>query len=73
MTTGTTVPEDPECLGDYPLVLRPKHVRDYLGRGLRQTYQLFHRDNFPSFKIGGSLGVRRADFREWLDEQKKSI
>jgi hypothetical protein len=73
MTTDTTIPEDPDGLEDYPLVMRPKHVQDYLNRGRRQTYELFHRSDFDSFKIGGSLGIQREDFRRWLEEQKSAL
>lgn len=73
MSTDTAIPEDPDGLAEYPLVLRPKHVQHYLGRGRRQTYQLFHREDFPSFKVGGTLGIRRADFKQWLDDQKEAL
>lgn len=52
-----------------PIVLTTGEVKDMLGCGQRQAYELMHNASFPSFRIGKRLYVRKDRFLEWLDRQ----
>ena len=36
-----------------------------------QVYNLFNSAGFPSIKIGSTLRVRKEDFWDWIEQQKK--
>ena len=40
-----------------------------LGIGLCSMYNLVHRADFPSFRIGRSVRVSRAKLAEWVEQQ----
>jgi len=47
-----------------------KDVQAILGRGKRQTYELFHTDGFPSIRIGNGLRVEKKAFEKWLERNQ---
>lgn len=51
--------------------LSPKDVKDLLRVSRTEAYNIFRREDFPSFKIGEKmLRVTKADFNRWLAMQK---
>ena len=46
-------------------------VACYLGISAQHAYNLFHARDFPSFQVGKRLLVRKSDFEDWLDKQRK--
>lgn len=52
-------------------ILRFKDIKDILKIGKNKIYDLFNRDDFPSFKIGKSWAVTSDNFWEWLSSYRK--
>ena len=58
------------ALKDYselPLVLTVEQVKEILGIGLVQTYNLIHREDFPKKQIGRRIIVPTQAFIKWLN------
>lgn len=52
----------------YPIILKPKDVRDILGWRINDVYKLFRSKNFPSEKIGERYIIPKPRFLNWLGE-----
>lgn len=52
-----------------PMILGADDVSLILGISRAKAYQLFHRKDFPTIKIGKRLLVSRDRFFTWLDSQ----
>lgn len=50
-----------------PAVLGVLDVAKILKLGRNTTYNLFHREDFPAKRIGGSYRISRDAFRRWLE------
>ena len=46
-------------------------VAQLLGISRSAAYNLMHRDDFPSFRIGKRWLVRDSSLHEWLEKQSK--
>lgn len=56
------------------LCFTPNDVMKILNRSKSQVYELFRREDFPSFKTGErSLAVKRVDFYQWQEEKKEEF
>lgn len=56
------------------LCFTPNDVMKILNRSKSQVYELFRREDFPSFKTGErSLAVKRVDFYKWQEEKKEEF
>nr|WP_302597950.1 helix-turn-helix domain-containing protein [uncultured Cellulosilyticum sp.] len=56
------------------LCFTPKDVQKILNCSKSQVYEIFHRVDFPSFKIGErNLVVKRIDFYNWQEEKKEKF
>lgn len=44
-------------------------IRDYLGIGQRQAYELVKSEGFPTKKLGNSYRIPKEDFLEWVRKQ----
>ena len=51
------------------VALTVPEVAEALGVGLSSAYQLIHRADFPSFRIGRSIRISRAKLAEWVEQQ----
>lgn len=51
------------------LALSISDVAELLGVSKPTVYELIHRSDFPSFKIGKRVLVSRARLAEWVDAQ----
>lgn len=56
-----------------PIILTTTDVKELLGCGRRQAYELMRSASFPSFKIGGRLCIRKDRFYEWMDDQVRIL
>jgi len=46
-----------------------KDISDYLRVNVNKAYELFHREDFPSLKLGGRYIIPREKFLKWLDKE----
>ena len=44
-------------------------IRDYLGIGQRQAYELVKSEGFPAKKLGNSYRIPKDDFLDWVKKQ----
>lgn len=52
-----------------PNFLTVYDIRDYLGIGQRQAYELVRNEGFPAKKVGTSYRIPKNDFLEWVKKQ----
>lgn len=52
-----------------PNFLTVYDIRDYLGIGRRQAYELVRSEGFPAKKVGTSYRIPKNDFLEWVKKQ----
>lgn len=52
-----------------PNFLTVYDIRDYLGIGQRQAYELVRSEGFPAKKVGTSYRIPKNDFLEWVKKQ----
>lgn len=52
-----------------PNFLTVYDIRDYLGIGQRQAYELVKSEGFPTKKLGNSYRIPKEDFLEWVRKQ----
>lgn len=52
-----------------PNFLTVYDIRDYLGIGQRQAYELVKSEGFPAKKLGNSYRILKADFLDWVKKQ----
>jgi hypothetical protein len=55
-------------LNGYPEVLDPKHIKEILRIGEKQTYELLNRDPppFHYVRVGRMIKVSKVIFEKWL-------
>lgn len=53
--------------GSMKAVLTPRDVAEILKISRNKTYELFHRQNFPGFRIGKQYRIRHDKFLLWMD------
>ena len=57
-------------------VISPSGVRNFIGLGLSQVYELIKRIDFPAFRVGNRIFIPRDKFLAWIDtqtEEKESL
>lgn len=54
---------------ELPLFLNAELVGKVLGVSSTTAYELIHREDFPSIRIGSRLVVPKEKFREWVNSQ----
>lgn len=52
-----------------PNFLTVYDIRDYLGIGQRQAYELVKSEGFPAKKLGNSYRIPKSDFLDWVKKQ----
>lgn len=52
-----------------PNFLTVYDIRDYLGIGQGQAYELVKSEGFPAKKLGNSYRIPKADFLDWVKKQ----
>lgn len=52
-----------------PKFLTVYDIRDYLGIGQRQAYELVKSEGFPAKKLGNSYRIPKDDFLDWVKKQ----
>lgn len=58
-----------KSIDDLPLMLTPYDLRDFLGKGQRQTYQLIHSEGFPVIKDGSKIMIPKWLLIEYLNDK----
>lgn len=58
-----------ESKKDYPLILNVSEIAEILRVNKVKVYELTHREDFPSLKLGNRIIVNRDKFFEWLDKE----
>ncbi|GLI82599.1 hypothetical protein ANABIO32_02860 [Rossellomorea marisflavi] len=53
---------------EVPEIMTPAHVKEVLGIGRRQTYELIGDAPFPVVKVGKLYKISKQSFFKWLDE-----
>lgn len=49
-----------------PNFLTVYDIRDFLGVGQRQAYEIVHSDDFPAKKIGNIYRIQKQEFLQWI-------
>jgi len=65
-STGFGVDNRADSLPD---ILTVKDISKYMRVNLTKAYEFFHREDFPSLKVGNRYLVPKSRFLEWLDER----
>ena len=55
---------------ELPVMLHASHVKHVLGLSSGKAYQLMHSEGFPTQYFGKRMMVLKADFIEWLEQNK---
>ena len=55
---------------ELPIMLQASHVKQVLGLSTGKAYQLMHSEGFPTQRFGRRVMVLKADFIEWLEQNK---
>jgi excisionase family DNA binding protein len=53
----------------YPAVLTVKQLSEYLNVGINVAYELSHRKNFPTLRLGRKILIPREQLNEWINNQ----
>lgn len=54
-----------------PDMLRIDDLMEYFIMGRRQAYLLCQRTDFPAFRVGKIIRIRRQDLERWVEDQSK--
>ncbi|MCL6590693.1 MAG: helix-turn-helix domain-containing protein [Firmicutes bacterium] len=54
-------------------VLTVEDVQNYLNIGRSSAYWLCTQPDFPAFRIGRQIRVRREEFFQWMDMKKGAV
>ena len=52
-----------------PNILTVKELAEFININLNRAYQLAHRADFPSLRIGRKIMISRNKLLEWIDEK----
>jgi len=55
-------------LEDYPEVMTPKMISEYLGIGYNKALRLIKTGQFTCLQVGNAYRVTRVDFNSWLSK-----
>ena len=58
-----------KSIDDLPLMLTPYDLRDFLGKGQRQTYELIHSEGFPVVWDGPNARIPKWLLIEYINEK----
>lgn len=58
-----------KSMDDLPLMLTPYDLRDFLGKGQRQTYELIHSEGFPKVQDGPNIKIPKWLLIEYINEK----
>lgn len=56
-----------------PMMMNAEQTAMFLGVSRAGTYQLFHREDFPSIRIGKRMMVQREALLSWLEAQQNRV
>ena len=55
---------------ELPVMLQASHIKQVLGLSTGKTYELMNSEGFPTQRFGKRVMVLKADFIEWLEQNK---
>ena len=55
---------------ELPVMLHASHVRQVLGLSTGKAYAVMNSEGFPAQRFGRRVMVLKADFIEWLEQNK---
>jgi hypothetical protein len=57
-----------KSLKDYPEVLEPKHIKEFLEIGEKQTYELLNQEPppFHYIRVGRRIKISKEAFEKWF-------
>ena len=58
---------------ELPTVLNAKELQSYLGISKSSTYDLLHREDFPTLHISSRLLVTKKNLRAWLIQNTNPV
>lgn len=58
-----------KIMDSLPMVLKPADVRLVLDVSRNTVYEIFHREDFPCFRVGKQLRISREQFFLWMEQQ----
>lgn len=67
-----TEPEQGEVVEMAPIVYTMPEVATLLCIGRATAYKLAHQADFPSFRRGRSVRVKKTDLDEWIERKKEA-
>ena len=72
MTTTTTAANTFYSFSDLPLVLNANQLAGVLNISRANAYNLLHREDFPTLRIGQRMLVSRDKLVQWMDGQSNA-
>ena len=58
---------------DLPSVLSVKELKDFLGISRAGTYQLLHREDFPTLHVASRLLVAKDKLLAWMEQNTDTV
>lgn len=55
---------------ELPVMLQASHVKQVLGLSTGKAYEVMNSEGFPAQRFGRRVMVLKADFIEWLEQNK---
>lgn len=59
-------------MNNLPELMSVKELREYLGCSNQKAYELCRKEKF-AFRIGKTYRIRKADFVNWVNNQKVEV
>jgi len=56
---------------ELPNILTVKELAEFMNINLNRAYQLTHRDDFPSLRLGKKIMISRNKLLQWIDERSE--
>lgn len=63
----------PSNVKDSAMLLTVAQAAELLQLGRDTTYQLTHRSDFPSIRVGRAVRINRAALQAWLDQNNGGV
>jgi excisionase family DNA binding protein len=57
-------------INEYPDILTPELIGEYLQLKRSTLYQTINQPDFPSFRVGKLIRVKKGDLLQWIDSRK---
>ena len=58
---------------ELPMFINADTVAKVLGISISSAYELMHKKDFPSLKVGNRLIVPKENFKQWVESKTNKI